>query len=182
MAEEDKLGEIIDNNNNPNKDVADKSSKLSGFQIFLTVINLVNFIGFIAIAIMIVFFVKRQSEVDLVKEVIDKFEKTDNKNSFFSQNIPLDSFVVNLADSKGRKLAKLTLEIEVNKENVYSEVEAKKPQIRDIVIHILSSKTFNQMSDTQGKDIFKKEIINAINSFLTSGEIKNIWFTDFIFN
>lgn len=96
--------------------------------------------------------------------------------------IPLETFIVNLSGSKGRKVAKVNMEIEVKGDKVQDEIERRKPQIRDIIIITLSSKTYEEVSTKEGKDALRTEIRDTINSFLTKGRITNIFFTDFIYN
>lgn len=96
--------------------------------------------------------------------------------------IPLEKFIVNLAGSKGRKVLSASIELEVQGEHVFDEIEKRKPQIRDIIIIILSSKTIEQLEKREGKDELRNEIKDTINSFLVQGRITNVFFTEFINN
>jgi flagellar FliL protein len=46
---------------------------------------------------------------------------------------------------------------------------------------LLSSKTDQQVAAKEGKDSLRDEIKQTLNSFLTKGEIKSVYFTDFLF-
>lgn len=96
--------------------------------------------------------------------------------------VPLETFIVNLAGSKGRKVAKVNMELELKGDKVVEEIEKRKAQIRDIIIIILSSKTYEEVSLREGKDNLRNEIKDTINSFLVSGKISNVFFTEFIYN
>lgn len=96
--------------------------------------------------------------------------------------IPLETFIVNLAESKGRKVAKVNMELEVKGDQVLQEIEKRKAQIRDIIIIILSSKTYEDVASREGKDGLRNEIKDTINSFLVQGKISNVFFTEFIYN
>jgi flagellar protein FliL len=96
--------------------------------------------------------------------------------------IPMETFLVNLAGSRGNKVAKINLELEVDGPKVQEEIDKRKPQVRDIIIILLSSKTFEQVSTREGKDALRDEIRDTVNSFLTKGHIKRVYFTEFIFN
>lgn len=96
--------------------------------------------------------------------------------------VPLETFIVNLAGSKGRKVAKVNMELEVKGDHVLEEIEKRKAQIRDIIIIILSSKTYEDVSSREGKDGLRNEIKDTINSFLVQGKISNVFFTEFIYN
>ena len=51
-----------------------------------------------------------------------------------------------------------------------------------IIIIIISSKTYAEISSREGKDALREEIKNQVNLFLTKGQIVNVFFTEFIFS
>jgi flagellar FliL protein len=96
--------------------------------------------------------------------------------------IPLETFVVNLAGSKGRKVLKVNMELELKGTEVVKEIDNRKAQIRDFIIIILSSKSYDEVSTKEGKDALRNEIKDNINSFLSKGKILNVYFTELIYN
>lgn len=96
--------------------------------------------------------------------------------------VPLEKFIVNLAGSKGHKVASVSMEMEVQGEHVLEEIEKRKPQIRDAIIIVLSSKTLEEVSSKDGKTNLRDEIRDMINSFLVQGKISNVYFTEFLYN
>ncbi|MCC6277104.1 MAG: flagellar basal body-associated FliL family protein [Oligoflexia bacterium] len=112
----------------------------------------------------------------------DSKSQDKEKKDFLGRLIPMETFLVNLAGTRGNKLVKINMELEVDGEKVEEEIEKRKPQIRDIIIILLSSKTYDQMTNKDGKESLRTEIRDTVNSFLTKGKIKNVYFTDFIVN
>ncbi len=108
-------------------------------------------------------------------------EKTEEK-AFMGRVVPLETFIVNLSGSKGRRIAKVNMEMELEGDDVQVEIDKRKAQIRDIIIIILSSKTYDEVSTREGKDVLKNEIKDTLNAFLTKGKILNVYFTEFIYN
>ena len=96
--------------------------------------------------------------------------------------IPLETFIVNLAGSKGRKVLKVNMEIEVKGQDIIQEIDNRKAQIRDFIIIILSSKSYDEVSTKEGKDALRNEIKDNVNSFLSKGKIINVYFTELIYN
>ena len=96
--------------------------------------------------------------------------------------VPLETFIVNLAGSKGRRIAKVNIELELKGDHAAEEIDKRKAQIRDIIIIIISSKTYEEVSSREGRDGLKNEIKDTINSFLVQGKISNVLFTEFIYN
>ncbi len=101
---------------------------------------------------------------------------------FIGKLVPLETFLINLAGSRGQKLAKINMEFELNNDEVQKEIDKLKPKIRDIIIIILSSKTYAQVSNKEGKDALREEIRDQVNLFLTKGQINRVYFTEFIYN
>ncbi len=93
---------------------------------------------------------------------------------------PMDQFIVNLLNENGSRYLKATIDLEMDKQELSAELDKKKAIIRDIIIKILSSKTFEEISTVKGKERLKEEIVDQINQILSDGEIQNIFFTDFV--
>ena len=108
----------------------------------------------------------------------DKAEGTLEGTSGFA--VPLDYFLVNLAEDQGQKLFKVQMEFDVDSVEVQEEINKRMPQVRDIIIILLSSKSYNQISTPKGKERLKEEIRDTVNSFLTKGKINKVLFTQFI--
>jgi flagellar protein FliL len=106
----------------------------------------------------------------------------EDKDDFIGKMIPMETFLVNLSGTRGNKVLKVNMELEVEGAKITEEIDKRKPQIRDIIIILLSSKTYNQLSSAEGKEFLREEIRDTVNSFLTKGKIKRVHFTEFIFN
>ncbi|OCX43247.1 flagellar basal body protein FliL [Campylobacter ornithocola] len=93
---------------------------------------------------------------------------------------PLAPFTLNLLSDGGSRYVKCTIQLEQNVETLTPELDKKVAIIRDIIIRTLTSKTFEEVSTTKGKERLKDELTGKINEVLTDGFIKNIYFTDFV--
>jgi flagellar FliL protein len=88
--------------------------------------------------------------------------------------------IVNLAETNGERYLKVMFSIEMEEMDVVEELEAKKPQIMDMLINILSAKTLDSIATTSGRNMLRQEIIDKINALLENGRISNIYFTEFV--
>lgn len=106
----------------------------------------------------------------------------ERSNDFFNVGpmYPLDQFLVNLLSETGSRYLKMELNIELSAETLTPEIDQKKPLLRDIIIKILTSKTYEDISTAKGKERLKDEIATKLNEILRDGYIKNVYFTDFI--
>lgn len=104
------------------------------------------------------------------------------EKAFIGKVVPLETFIVNLAGSKGRRIAKVNMELEIQGDKVQEEIDKRKAQIRDIIIILLSGKTYDEVATREGKEALRNEIKDTVNAFLTKGKILNVYFTEFIYN
>jgi flagellar FliL protein len=94
--------------------------------------------------------------------------------------VDLDQFIVNLLSADGRRYLKTKVSLELSHKNAGPEVENKMPRIRDAIIQQLSSKRFDEISTESGKVRLREEIKNNVNRYLIDGQVKNVYFTEFV--
>lgn len=155
--------------------------------ILLYVLAIVNVAVVLGVGLMIYKGKQKEAAEPKIEQVIKGEHEAQEKEAseekaFVGKVIPLETFIVNLSGSKGRRIAKVNMELELKGEQVAVEIEKRKAQIRDIIIIILSSKTYDEVSTREGKDSLKSEIKDTLNAFLTKGKIVNVYFTEFIYN
>ena len=93
---------------------------------------------------------------------------------------PMAQFIVNLLSESGNRFLKVAIDLELSDVKLQPEMDHKKSLIRDIIIRTFSSKTFEEISTLKGKDKLKEEVLDKINENLSDGQVKNIYFTDFV--
>jgi len=94
--------------------------------------------------------------------------------------VPMEPFMVNLARSKGSRILKVTVTLELNNPAVQPEVEGNRQKIMDSILVLLSSKTFEDVYSIQGKFKLKDEITTRVNRFLAVGHVKEVYFSEFL--
>ncbi|NCO02165.1 MAG: flagellar basal body-associated protein FliL [Epsilonproteobacteria bacterium] len=93
---------------------------------------------------------------------------------------PLDTFTVNLKSDAGRRYLKVTMSLELEGAELSLELDNKSPVIRDRVIRILTSKTLEEISSKKGKQKISDQIIDTLNAMIKDGQIRGIYFTEFV--
>ncbi len=93
---------------------------------------------------------------------------------------PLNQFIVNLFSEDGSRYLKTTINLELSIPELATELDSKKPLIRDIIIKALSAKSYEEISTIAGKESLKDEIVANVNTVLKDGKINNVFFTDFV--
>ncbi|MGC8769460.1 flagellar basal body-associated FliL family protein [Calditerrivibrio sp.] len=92
----------------------------------------------------------------------------------------MGAIIVNLADQGVQRYLKVQIAVELDNPKLEEEVKKREPQIKDIIISVLSSKTVADVNTPQGKIALKQEIIKRSNMVLTEGEITDLFFSEFI--
>ena len=87
-------------------------------------------------------------------------------------------FTVNLLSDKGRKYVRCVMSLELSSPELMGELDSKKAAVRDSIINVLSSKTYEEISTTKGKERLKDEIVATLNQSLVDGTVKNLYFTE----
>jgi len=93
---------------------------------------------------------------------------------------PMDSLIVNLMDANGERYLKITIQLEVTSQECLSEMDLLKPKIMDSVLELLSSKNYKEIAGFEGKQRLRDEIAMRLNSYLTKGQVKRVYFTEFL--
>jgi flagellar FliL protein len=93
---------------------------------------------------------------------------------------PLDTFTVNLKSDSGRRYLKVTMSLELEGAELSLELDAKAPVLRDRIIRILTSKTLEEISSKKGKQKVSEQVMDTLNAMIADGQIKGIYFTEFV--
>ena len=93
---------------------------------------------------------------------------------------PLDTFIVNLADEKGKRYLRVTMQIELKEGEPVEILEQRLVQVRDIILMILPTKRFQEIRSVDGKTSLRQEIMSRLNDLLKKEVINNIYFTEFV--
>ena len=94
--------------------------------------------------------------------------------------IAMDNITVNLADTDQSRFLRVKMKIEARDKAAEALIKANNAQIKDLVITILSSKTFNDVRTPQGKFALKEELSYRINQLIGGHPVNDVYFTDFV--
>ncbi len=176
MAEEEK---------EESQDSGGESEKKKGGSNIVLIIVIVLLVLVLAIGGVVAYLMlSSDSEGDAAQVTQEKVEKKRHRSSSDDMGVgpmyPLDKFTVNLMSENGRRYLVAKINLEEDSEELTPELDKKTALIRDIIISILSSKTIEEITTAKGKAKLKDEIINQINKYLEDGEIRHIYFTEFV--
>lgn len=106
----------------------------------------------------------------------------------------MGDFMVNLSEPNRYLKASVSTEIEVQPRgsapsqseidgkppaSVQEELDRKMPRVRDIIIERLSASSFRDLLTPRGRRQLKTSLANGLNSIITRGRAKTVYFTNF---
>ena len=108
-------------------------------------------------------------------------KKTAAPSQKFGKVIALEPVVVNLAQSEGRRYLKATVHLEVpEEEKVVKEVEARKPQLLDLLVNMLTKKTLAEVTAPDGLDVLRAEILERVVQAVGKERVRQVFVTEFV--
>jgi flagellar FliL protein len=99
----------------------------------------------------------------------------------FGRVIPLESVVVNVAQTEGRRYLKATIQLEVAEdEKVVKEVEARKVQLIDLLVATLAKKSLAEVTTPDALDRLRGDLYERISQEFDKGKVRRIFITEFV--
>ncbi len=127
------------------------------------------------------FMLKKAPETKETKDPTKEVPVPDiHQQADIGPQVNIEEFIVNIISGDTAHYVKTSLTVELTNEEVKGEVEKRMPQMRDAILLLIGNKTFEELQDLQGKKQLKAEITSKINSFLKTGKVKAVYFTNFV--
>jgi flagellar FliL protein len=92
----------------------------------------------------------------------------------------IDNLVINPAGSQGTRFLIVTVALELKDADATPELTARDPEIRDLLLSLLSARTVEQLSDLGGRDALKEEIRVAIEKVLGPGKVVRVFIPQYV--
>ena len=142
--------------------------------IVILVILAVNLFGGYFIAQRILNYTYRTDDLNTLTEKKSENVETNQVSGLPGTPVPLDPINLNPANSNG-EIFSCDLILEAKDPLVVKELGDRNVQIVDKIANYLSLKTVQELSDAKMWDQYRKEMIDLINSVLTTGKISNLY-------
>lgn len=94
--------------------------------------------------------------------------------------VMLENIVVNLKEREKLFYLKVTIGLEVSDADVKGEITERQAQLRDDVIALLSGKKVSDLDTLEERNLLKTDITRRINESLITGDIMQLYFSDFV--
>lgn len=104
-----------------------------------------------------------------------KGEASGAANSYEFSNM-----VVNLSGTMGTRYLKVTFQVVGKDPSLRDVFNAKKPQMVDITLNVLSSLSLADLEEAGSKNIIREKLVNAYNQAVGRKVAEQIYFSDFV--
>jgi flagellar FliL protein len=97
--------------------------------------------------------------------------------------LPLEPFVVNLADPDAPRYLRIRISLMVDdktKEKHLAENQALQLKVRDVILQSLTSKTSRDLINEEGKNKLRHEIQEKISVYFLEPKLVDVMFTEFV--
>jgi flagellar protein FliL len=95
---------------------------------------------------------------------------------------PMETFLVNINSDQGTKYLQAQMELELSDPALEDEISRKKAALRDSIIVLLTSRTYKELREANGIKKLRSDLTKVLNGLLSTGKVKEIYFTQFHFN
>ncbi|MFW6138142.1 MAG: flagellar basal body-associated FliL family protein [Spirochaetota bacterium] len=94
----------------------------------------------------------------------------------------MQGFSINTNDVDEQHFLKITLALGYSQGSMelQSELNRRRPQLRDIVISVVGEKEYEDLNTKDKREKLKEEIKNRINEVLMNGKIEHVAYTEFV--
>jgi len=152
-------------------DQGDKGSK--GLLNLLLILSAVTVLGMIALAAGMFMMWGAKTEQKEAKIIEQKPEP--------GKIYDLGTFIVNLADEEASRYVRCQVQLEYSKVNLEldKEIKEREAQFKDLVNTLLNDRKATELSTSEGKERFRRELQLKVNQALKFGAVTNIFLTQF---
>ncbi|MDZ5720282.1 flagellar basal body-associated protein FliL [Bacillus inaquosorum] len=108
-----------------------------------------------------------------------KSEKNEAKKSIdeiVASSVDVEEITTNL---KSDNIIRLAIKLETDSDKSKEELEKRDFQVKDAVISLLADTNADEIEGDKGKETFKKELKDKINSYLQEGKVEKVYITSF---
>lgn len=134
----------------------------------------------VAVAITLFFLLRKDTEDEKAKKNANVPVPELNQTTSIGPMIDIEEFIVNIISAENNHYVKASFTLELSNQLAKDEAEQRMPQIRDSILLLIGNKTYDELQDLQGKKQLKAELSSKLNAILQTGQVKSIYFTEFV--
>ncbi len=107
-------------------------------------------------------------------------KKVEEEEEAYGLFMEIPDLIVNPTGTDGRRYLMTSLGIESGDQAVLDEIKLKEVVIRDAVINTLAARSVTELAAIDNRNALKDQLKGKINGLLSAGEIKHLYFTQYV--
>lgn len=96
-----------------------------------------------------------------------------------AKEFTIENLVVNISGSRAGRFVRVSIAFEAEPE-VLTELAAQRPRVIDLVGSTLAGKSEDELRAPTARGVLRSEIVNAVNPILQKGQIKAVFFLEYL--
>lgn len=127
----------------------------------------------------------KSAEEGVVAEEPEATEVEDKNRPKKAIYLPLETMVVNFADPKPARYLQVDIQLMAYDQAVLTAVEENIPVVRNDILVILGSQSYDAINSREGKEALRKQIVGAVNKIVRQSagvkkKLQAVYFTSFV--
>jgi flagellar FliL protein len=97
--------------------------------------------------------------------------------------LPLEPFVVNLADEDAARYLRIKISLLVDDKSKVAQIAANQPlqqKVRDVILQSLTAKTSQEIMNEEGKNKLRHELQDKVALYFRDPKVVDVMFTEFV--
>lgn len=94
--------------------------------------------------------------------------------------VQFDDLILNPAGTDGTRFLVLSLALEMKDGSGQGAIEARDPEVRDVILTLLSTKTVEQLADVTARPAIREELRLRLNELLGEGQVVRLYLPRFV--
>jgi len=123
---------------------------------------------------------KTEQKAEGEKKEGDKKDGKDAAAASGGELVSIPPLLVNLSEPQGRRYLKLALDIEVKDKLAADQLNKEMPKVKDALLLLLSSKTYEDLASIESKILLKKEIVERLTLVLGEQKVLRVYITEIV--
>jgi flagellar FliL protein len=114
------------------------------------------------------------------EEEVSAEEGEEGETAPYGTFLELKDIIVNPADSNGRRLLMVSLGLETTDPLLLESITAREMVVRDTIIKLLGQRTIEELAAIEQRNAIKDALRMAVNGVTPEGEIRRLYFTQYV--
>ncbi|MCG8395229.1 flagellar basal body-associated protein FliL [Bacillus atrophaeus] len=112
----------------------------------------------------------------MVSGKLGKSDKEPTIDEIVESSVDIEEITTNL---KSDHIIRIAIKLETDSKKAKEELEKRDFQVKDAIITLLADTNADKIEGDKGKEAFKRELKDKVNSYLQEGKVEKVYITSF---